>query len=157
MKFLFNKVAIIGVGLLGGSLGLALKRKKIAQLVIGLGRNKNRLTRAIEKRAIDEMRHAEKLAARILLLEGHPILRTLKMNTGAEIESQLKNDRNSKREVIRSYNDGIELATQWEDNGTRNLFESILIDERNHIDLLDAELDQIKKMGIQNYRVEKVA
>jgi prephenate dehydrogenase len=54
MKFLFNKVAIVGVGLLGGSLGLALKRKKIALSVVGLGRNKFRLNRAMEKKAIDE-------------------------------------------------------------------------------------------------------
>jgi prephenate dehydrogenase len=53
MKFLFNKVAIVGVGLLGGSLGLALKRKKIALSVVGLGRNKFRLNRAMAKKAID--------------------------------------------------------------------------------------------------------
>ena len=54
MKFYFNKVAIVGVGLLGGSLGLALKKKKIARSVVGLGRNADRLKRAIRKRAIDE-------------------------------------------------------------------------------------------------------
>jgi prephenate dehydrogenase len=53
MKYLFKKVGIIGVGLLGGSLGLALKRKKIAKSVVGLGRNKNRLMRAMDKKAID--------------------------------------------------------------------------------------------------------
>lgn len=54
MKVHFNKVAIVGVGLLGGSLGLALKKKKVTQSVVGLGRNEQRLTRAIEKKAIDE-------------------------------------------------------------------------------------------------------
>ncbi|MDI6784329.1 MAG: prephenate dehydrogenase [bacterium] len=49
----FKKVAIIGVGLLGGSIGLALKQNKLAKQVVGLGRNKNRLDRAIRKKAID--------------------------------------------------------------------------------------------------------
>jgi prephenate dehydrogenase len=54
MRVYYNKVAIIGIGLLGGSLGLALKKHKIARLVVGLGRNKFRLERAIRKHAIDK-------------------------------------------------------------------------------------------------------
>lgn len=53
MQYLFNKVGIIGVGLLGGSLGLALKKQRIARSVVGLGRNESRLIRAKKKKAID--------------------------------------------------------------------------------------------------------
>ena len=110
-----------------------------------------------EKRAIDEMKHAEKLIARILFLEGRPIVSHLKkINIGAEVELQHKNDRASEQDAIKSYNDGIKLATKLEDNGTRELFESILKDEENHIDLLEAQLDQIKQMGIQNYLTEQI-
>lgn len=53
MGFHFNKVAIVGVGLLGGSLGLAFKKHGIAKTVVGLGRNRKRLQLAMQKGAID--------------------------------------------------------------------------------------------------------
>ena len=105
-----------------------------------------------EKRAIDEMKHAEKLIARIFPLERRPIVSNLKKtDIGAEVELQHKNDRALEHGAIISYNDGVRLATQLEDNGTREILESILKDEENHIDLLEGQLDQIKRMGIQTY------
>src|SRR3990172_2494348 len=83
-----------------------------------------------EKRAIDEMKHAEKLIARVLFLEGRPIVSNLKkMDIGAEVDLQHKNDRALEHGAIISYNDGVRLATQLEDNGTREILESILKDE----------------------------
>lgn len=119
--------------------------------------NYERLHKAVEKRAIDEMKHAEKLIARILFLEGRPIVSHLNQITiGAEVESQLKHDRSSEESAIHSYNAGIRLATEVGDNGTREILESILKDEENHIDWLEAQLDQIQQMTIQNYLVEQV-
>jgi bacterioferritin len=116
-----------------------------------------RLHKAIEKRAIDEMKHAEKLIARILFLEGQPIVSRLKdIHIGAEVELQYKNDWRAENDAIKSYNDGIRLAVEIGDNGSRELLESILKDEESHIDLIEAQLDQIKQMGIQNYLVEQV-
>jgi bacterioferritin len=111
-----------------------------------------------EKRAIDEMKHAEKLIARILFLEGRPIVSNYKkMTIGAEVEIQHQNDRVLEDGAIKSYNDGIRLAVEMGDNGTRELFESILKDEEDHIDMLEAQLDQIKQMGIQNYLAEQIS
>ena len=116
-----------------------------------------RLHEAIEKRAIDEMKHAEKLIARILFLEGTPIVSKLKeMHIGAEVEAQLKNDWVAEEGAIKAYNDGIRLAVELGDNGTRALLESILTDEEDHIDWLEAQLDQIKQMGIQDYLGEQI-
>jgi bacterioferritin len=116
-----------------------------------------RLHKAIEKRAIDEMRHAEKLIGRILFLEGRPIVNSLnKMNIGAEVEAQIKSDWDAEAGAVKAYNDGIALAVQVGDNGTRELLESILKDEEVHIDWLETQLDQIKQMGIQNYLVEQI-
>lgn len=116
-----------------------------------------RLHKASEKRAIDEMKHAEKLIARILFLDGRPIVSNLnKINIGADVENQHKNDLVSEADAIRDYNAGIKLAMELGDNGTRELLDSILKDEEAHIDFLEAQLDQIKQMGAANYLVEQI-
>jgi len=107
---------------------------------------------AIEKRAIDEMKHAEKLIGRILFLEGTPIVSELKkMHIGAKVDIQLKNDHESETEAVKAYNDGIRLCTELGDNGTRDLLEDNLEDEEAHIDWLETQLDQIEQMGLPNY------
>jgi len=116
-----------------------------------------KLHKGAEKRAIDEMKHAEKLIGRVLFLEGMPVVSKLnKINIGSDIEAQHKNDWVAEEGAVRAYNEGIRLAVEVADNGTRELLESILKDEEDHIDWLEAQLDQIKQMGIQNYLVEQV-
>ena len=115
-----------------------------------------RLHKIIEKRAIDEMKHAEKLIARILFLDGRPIVSNLnKVHIGAEVEKMHLNDHAAEADAIKNYNESIKLAVKVGDNGTRELLEKILHEEEDHIDLLEAQLDQIKQMGIQNYLVEQ--
>jgi len=117
-----------------------------------------RLHKAIEKRAIDEMRHAEKLIGRIIFLEGMPIVSNLnKITIGPDVQTQLKNDWNAEAGAVKTYNDAIRLAVQVGDNGTRELLDSILKDEEDHIDWLEAQIDQVAQMGLQNYLVENVS
>jgi bacterioferritin len=117
----------------------------------------DKLHHAIEKRAMDEMKHAEKLIGRILFLEGRPVVSSLNpMNIGAAVEAQLNDDYQAEAGAVKAYNEGIRLAVEMGDNGTRALFESILADEETHIDWLEAQLDQIKQMGLQNYLTEQV-
>ncbi len=116
-----------------------------------------KLHKATEKRAIEEMRHAESLIGRIIFLEGIPIVSNLnKITIGPDVQTQLKNDWNAEAGAIKAYNNAIRQAVDVGDNGTRELFESILKDEEAHIDWLEAQLDQIAQMGIQNYLVEQV-
>jgi bacterioferritin len=116
-----------------------------------------KLHKLVEKRAIDEMKHAEKLIARILFLEGLPVVSNLnKIHIGADIPAQLTNDLGAELGAVQAYNDGIRQAVEIGDNGTRELFESILTDEEDHIDWLEAQLDQIKQMGAQIYLVEQI-
>ena len=107
---------------------------------------------AVEKRAIDEMKHAEKLIARILFLEGTPNVSVLnKMSLGAAVDAQLRNDREAEAGAIKGYNDGIRLFLELGDNGSRELIDANLRDEEVHIDWLEAQIDQISQMGLQNY------
>jgi bacterioferritin len=116
-----------------------------------------KLHKAFEKRAIDEMKHAEKLIARILFLEGMPIVSKLnKINIGVDVESQHKNDWKSEQGAIQAYNESINLAVQVGDNGTRELLEHILTDEEAHIDWIEAQVDQIKQLSLPNYLVEQL-
>lgn len=117
-----------------------------------------KLHEAIEKRAIGEMKHAEKLIGRILFLEGKPVVSNLnKINIGETVDMQHNNDREAEEMAIKAYNDGIKLAVEVGDNGTRDLLEEILEDEEAHIDWIEAQLDQIEQMGLQTYLGEQLA
>ena len=106
----------------------------------------------IEHRAIEEMKHAESLIDRILFFEGIPIVSNLnKMMIGESVKVQFEHDHESETIAIKGYNDAIRLSIEVGDSGTRELLEDILEDEEKHIDWLEAQLDQISQMGIQNY------
>lgn len=116
-----------------------------------------KLHHTVEKRAIDEMKHAEKLIARILFLEGRPTVSVLNpMHIGGDVKEQLENDWNAEESAVKAYNEAIRLSAEAGDNGTRVLLESILQDEEEHIDWLEAQLDEIKQMGIAVYLVEQL-
>lgn len=118
----------------------------------------DRLHEAVEKRAIDEMKHAESLVARVLFLEGLPIVsKLLPMHIGAEVPAQLQNDWDAEAGAIKAYNEGIALCVAKGDNGSRELMESILKDEEAHIDLLEAQRDQIAQMGLQIFLGQQLA
>ena len=116
------------------------------------------LSETIEKRAVDEMKHAEKHIERIIFLEEKPIVSELnKLHIGETVEAFHKNDWDAENGAIQAYNDGIKLATEMSDNGTREMLESILRDEENHIDWIETQFDQIKQMGIQVYLSEQIS
>jgi bacterioferritin len=116
-----------------------------------------RLHEIIQKRSIQEMKHAEKLIERILFLEGRPIVSKLnKITIGADIPAMHKNDWGAEDEAIKAYNEDIRFAVNAGDNGTREILESILREEEDHIDWIEAQFDQIKQMGVQNYLVEQI-
>ena len=116
-----------------------------------------RLHEAVEKRAITEMKHAEKLIARLLFLEGTPVVSTLNpVHIGSNVEEQLKHDLSAEVDAVKAYNTGIRLAVEVGDNGSRELLESILKDEEDHVDWIEAQLDQISQMGLGDYLGEQV-
>lgn len=117
-----------------------------------------KLHKSVEKRSIDEMKHAEKLIARILFLEGIPIVSNLKtMHIGAEIPKQLNNDHALEMDAVKAYNAAIMLAGEVGDFATRDLLESILKDEDRHIDEIEAMTDQISQMTLQVFLSTQIA
>jgi bacterioferritin len=116
-----------------------------------------KLHKFIEKRAVDEMKHAEKLIGRILFLEGLPIVSDLKkMHIGAEIPKMMANDHESEEGAVKSYNAAIKLAGDVKDFATREVLESILKDEDGHIDGIEMNIDQIGQMGLAVYLTTQV-
>lgn len=108
-----------------------------------------KLHKLIEKRAIVEMKHAEKLIGRILFLEGIPIVSDLgKMHIGADIPKQLTNDHAAEETAIAGYNAGIKLAGEVSDFATREVLEHILSDEDKHIDEIEELQDQVSQMTL---------
>lgn len=111
-----------------------------------------KLHKEIEKRAIDEMKHTEKLIARILFLEGRPVVSNLnKMHIGDEVPKMYTNDHMAEIDAIRGYNESIRVAGELGDHGSRELLEALLKEEEAHVDLIESHLDQIKQMGVENY------
>ncbi len=112
----------------------------------------------IRQRSILEMKHAEKLIERIIFLDGVPIVSSLKtIDIGGDVPAQLQNDWQAEEVAIKGYNDGIRLAVEQGDNGSRELMESILKEEEEHIDWIESQKDQIRQMGLPNYLVEQIA
>jgi bacterioferritin len=110
-----------------------------------------------EKRAIVEMKHAEKLIGRLLFLEGQPTVSQLNtIHIGQTVEAQLKRDLDAEADAIKSYNAGIRLCLETGDHGSRELIEDILEDEEEHLDWLEAQLDQVSQMSLQNYLLAQV-
>ena len=67
-----------------------------------------------------------------------------------------ENDRGAEEMAIRGYNETIRLAVEVGDNGTKELLDMILKEEEGHIDWIEAQLDQIKQMGVQNYLEQQI-
>jgi bacterioferritin len=111
-----------------------------------------KLHKVIEKRAIVEMKHAEKLIGRILFLEGIPVVSNLgKIHIGADVPKQLANDLEAEKGAVVAYNDAIALCGELRDHATRDILQAILNDEDAHVDELEELRDQIDQMGVQNF------
>lgn len=116
-----------------------------------------RLHEAVEKRAIEEMKHTKRIIERIIFLEGKPIVSRLNdLHIGGDVGKQISNDHKAELDAIAAYNDGIRLCIEKGDSGSRELLESILGDEEAHIDWLESQTDQIEQMGMGPYLAEQL-
>jgi bacterioferritin len=102
--------------------------------------------------SIDEMKHADRLAERILFLDGLPNFQLLgRLRIGETVEEVLKADLALEEEALPPLRDGVEYCEKVRDFVSRDLFASILASEEEHVDTLETQFDMIKQMGIANY------
>jgi bacterioferritin len=111
-----------------------------------------RLAEHSRHESIDEMHHADEIIERILYLEGMPNLQRLgSVRLGEDAVEQLRLDLDLEREAVTRFNGGIALAVEHGDNGTRDLLESMLTSEEDHVDWLETQLDLVERLGTQLY------
>lgn len=117
----------------------------------------NKLAEIIKSDAMQEMGHAEKLIERILFLEGTP---KLKMNREVEWKKDFRKNFEDQLaaefEGIKIYKEGIEISRKTEDAGTRKLLEEIIKDEEDHVDWIEAQLNLIEQVGLENYLSQNI-
>ena len=102
--------------------------------------------------SIDEMKHADRLAERILFLEGLPNFQMLgRLRVGENVEEILRADLELEREAVTQLKEAIAHAETVRDYVSRDLFTEILANEEEHVDTLEKQFDMIERMGIQNY------
>ena len=111
-----------------------------------------KLHQAIEKQAIDEMKHAELHIGRILFLEGSPTVSKLhKIKIGRTVEEIVSIDEGDELDAVKAYNDSIAACEAAGDNGSADMLRKILQDEERHADWGETQRELIKQVGLQNY------
>jgi bacterioferritin len=102
--------------------------------------------------SIDEMKHADKLAERILFLEGLPNFQLLgRLKIGETVEEILKSDLALENEAVPQLKEAIAYCETVRDYVSRDLFAHILENEEEHVDTIEMQFEMIARMGLQNY------
>ena len=117
----------------------------------------NRLANHSREESIEEMKHAQEVIERILYLDGVPNMqRYMKINVGQNVPEQHQFDLALEKDAVNRLNQGVELCRTKGDNGTRLLLEKILAEEEEHIDWLEAQLQQIQEIGLAHYLAQHI-
>jgi bacterioferritin len=112
----------------------------------------DKLAKKEYEESLGEMKHADRLMERILMLDGLPNLQDLgKLLVGEDVPEILDCDLRSERGAQAAVKEGIAHCEAVRDYVSREILEDILIDTEEHIDFLETQLDVLAKVGLQNY------
>ncbi|MBL8851297.1 MAG: bacterioferritin [Planctomycetaceae bacterium] len=107
--------------------------------------------------SIDEMKHATMLIDRIIFLEGVPeIARYDVIRVGADVKEQLENDLALEKNASVTYTEGVLLCGPEKDSASREIMEQIVRESEDSVDWLEAQLELIERIGIQNYQLSQM-
>lgn len=117
----------------------------------------HRLAAAYRSESMDEMRDAERLMDRILMLEGLPNVQRLgTVMIGENVPEQLALDRQLEEAAIERYRNGIKLCLDKGDATSRELLEHILVGEEAHLDWIETQESMIADIGVERYLLSQV-
>ncbi len=116
-----------------------------------------RLHEAEKGHAVDEMRHAKIVMARILFLEGKPSVGQLnRITIGENVLAALESDKTLQSSALLRLNDSIAVCYELGDHGSRVILERLLASDEEHLDWVEAQLTQIEQAGLENYLAAQV-
>jgi bacterioferritin len=116
-----------------------------------------RIAAKVRHESIDEMKHAEELADRILFLDGLPNFQRLdKLSIGQTVPEQFRSDLDLEYRAVKRLNDGIRLCRDQGDNASEDLLTRILVSEEEHVDWLETQLGLIDQLGEKTYLAEQL-
>jgi bacterioferritin len=102
--------------------------------------------------SIDEMKHADRFAERILFLDGLPNFQALgRLRVGETVEEILRADLEAEYEACKLYRDAVQHCETVRDYVSRDLFAEVLSNEEEHVDFLETQFEMIERMGLPNY------
>ncbi len=117
----------------------------------------DRLAAKYREESFEEMRDAETLIDRIILLDGMPNLQRIgSVRVGETVPEQFDLDRQLEMAAIERYRRGVVLALQEGDPGTREMLEKLVVGEEEHLDWIDTQLSMVSDIGIERYLLTQV-
>ena len=117
----------------------------------------DKLAKYIKKQSIGEMKHAESLMERILFLDATPSMEPLALSIGGNVKAMIASDLALETAAVEMYNEAVQIAAENKDNGSRDLFVTLLKDEEDHADWLEAQLHQIAELGYERYLTTQIS
>lgn len=115
----------------------------------------SRLAETNSKESQDEMEHAASIIDRILFLKGTPNMTIAAIKECGDVKEQFESDLALETEAVTRLNTAVKIATEAEDNVSRQLFDKILADEDHHLDYLEGQLRIISEIGLSNYLAQQ--